>query len=618
MDRILRALKPVISVLAVLLSVFVMYTAIVGPLVAMRQRAVVLMFSLLLIFLIYPLRKKNKKISPLDLIWAGLGLAVTLYVIVDFENLVLRMGMPNKTDLIMGGLAILLVLEGTRRSIGWPLPIVASLFLAYAYYGNLIPGTFGHKGYSVMRIINQMYMTTEGIFGVPIGVIVSFVFLFVLFGSFLSRSGGGDFFIKLAISLAGTKKGGPAKIAIFASGFLGMISGSSIANVVTTGSFTIPLMKKVGYNKEFAGSVEAAASTGGQIMPPIMGAAAFVMTEFTQIPYMTIVLAAIIPALLYYFSLYMNVHFEACRSGLEGLAPEEVPKFREVLKEGWHYLFPLVSIIVVLIMGFSPTMAAYFGIFSLIVVSAFKSATRMGIKAIYDALEEGAKESLGIVAATASAGMITGIVSMTGLGLKFSTVVSNFADGNMLIGLIMTMFASIVLGMSLPTTANYIVQAAISAPALVALGVPLLTAHLFVLYFGVFADITPPVALAAYAAAGISEGDPMKTGVYASRNVLVAFLIPYLFVYFPALLGNAPALEVAQAVITSVLAVIALSGGLLGYLRSNATVLERIMLIAAGAGLLIPEWRSDLAGVLILVSVYAMQRFSTNRVQVSR
>lgn len=618
MDRVLRVLKPVNSVIAVLLSLFVIYTAVVGPLVAMRQRAVVLMISLFLIFLIYPWRKKNNKISPLDLIWALLGLAVTLYVIIDFENLVVRMGMPNQTDLIMGGLAILLVLEGTRRSIGWPLPVVTSLFLLYAYFGDLIPGTFGHKGYSITRIINQMYLTTEGIFGVPIGVIVSFVFLFVLFGAFLSRSGGGDFFIKLAISLAGTKKGGPAKIAIFASALLGTISGSSIANVVTTGSFTIPLMKRVGYNKEFAGSVEAAASTGGQIMPPIMGAAAFVMTEFTQIPYTTIIMAAIIPALLYYFSLYMNVHFEACRAGLEGLPPEEVPKFSEVIKEGWHYLFPLAAIVVVLVMGFSPTMAAYIGIFALIVVSAFKAATRMGIKAIYDALEEGAKESLGIVAATASAGMITGIVSMTGLGLKFSSVVSKFADGNMLIGLIMTMFASIILGMSLPTTANYIVQAAISAPALVALGVPLLTAHLFVLYFGVFADITPPVALAAYAGAGIAEGDPMKTGVLASRNVLVAFLIPYLFVYFPALLGNAPAFEVAQALITSILAVIALSAGLLGYLRRSATILERLLLLAAGAGLLIPEWRSDLAGVLILAAVYVIQRIGTQRVQVSR
>jgi len=589
------------------LSSFVLYTSIVGPLVAMRQRALIFMLSIFLVFVIYPATKKGK-INLGGYILAVTGLATGLYVVIFFDTLVMRMGMPNNIDLILGGTAIILTLEATRRSIGWPLPVVTSLFLLYALFGQSIPGTFGHGGYSISRIINQMYLTTEGIFGVPIGVITSIVFLFVLFGAFLERSGGGNFFIDLAVALAGKARGGPAKIAIFASAFLGTINGSSIANVVTTGSFTIPLMKKIGYKKEFAGAVEAAASTGGQVTPPIMGAAAFIMAEFTHIPYLTIILAAIIPAILYYLSLYMNVHLEACKTGLEGLPDDQVPRIMDVLKKGWHYFIPLGAIIITLIVGFSPNRAAYTGIALLILVSAFRSETRMKFKEIGLALRDGAATSVSIVAATACAGMIVGIVSMSGLALKFSAIVTSLAQGMLFPALLLTMLASIVLGMSLPTTANYIVQAAITAPALVALNIPVLTAHLFVLYFGVFADITPPVALAAYAATGISKGDPMKTGLLASRNVLVGFIVPFLFVYFPALLGQAPAMKVALTVATAVLAVIAISGGVSGYLRVRCPIIERVLLFASGMMLLVPEVFTDLSGAAILAAVYLWQR----------
>jgi TRAP transporter 4TM/12TM fusion protein len=606
-----------VEALLVGLSIFILYTAVEGPLVAMRQRAVVFMISFCIIFLTIPFRK-NAKSSWFDAVMAVVGFGTGFYVLLFFDTLVNRMGMPNRLDLILGGLAILVTLEATRRSIGWPLPIVTGLFLIYSLFGHHLPGTFGHRGYDLERIINQMYLTTEGIFGVPLGVMTSIVFLFVLFGAFLNQSGGGNFFINFAISLAGRAVGGPAKIAVFASGFLGTISGSSIANVVTTGTFTIPLMKRAGYRPEFAGAVEAAASTGGQIMPPIMGAAAFIMAEFTGIPYITIIGAALIPAVLYYFSLYMNVHLVAVKQGLRGMDHSEVPKISKVLKEGWHYLIPLAAIIGTLIYGFSPTKAAYTAIAILILVSMFKPATRMGFRTILQALREGSETAVSIVAATACAGIIVGIVNMTGLALKFSTVINQIAAGMIFPALFLTMVASIILGMALPTTANYIVQAAITAPVLIEMGVPVITAHLFVLYFGVFADITPPVALAAYAAAGISRGDPMKTGLLATRSVIVGFLMPFLFVYFPALLGNAPPAEVAVAVLTAILAVIALSGGLVGLLHRECSMWERLVLCVGGAMLLVPEGKTDLIGGAILVLVYLLQRYSGVRAKVSQ
>lgn len=605
--------RPAVTIAAVAMSVFILYTSLTTPLVAMRQRAVVLMLSLFMIFLIYPALKKREHISYFDVIWALLGAAVNLYVIIDFQNLVNRMGMPNQVDLILGGLCIVLVLEATRRSIGWPLPIVTAIFLLYNYFGQYIPGTFGHRGYDITRIINQMYLTTEGIFGVPIGVVVTIVFLFILFGAFLEKSGGGNFFINLAVALAGRAKGGPAKIAVIASGLMGTISGSSIANVVTTGSFTIPLMKKIGYRPEFAASVEAAASTGGQIMPPIMGAGAFVMSEFTQIPYLTIIAAAAIPALLYYLSIYMNVHFEACRTGLEGMSEDEVPKTRDVLREGYVYILPIIALVVVLILGYSPARAALVGMGLLVLVSMIKASTRMKPKDFLDALASAGMTSFSIVAATACAGMIVGTVSMTGLGIKFSNLIGNLAGGREILGLFFTMIACLILGMALPTTANYIVQAAITAPALVALGVPLLTAHLFVFYFGVFADITPPGCLAAYAGAGIAKADPMKAGLNATRNVTVAYLVPYLFVYFPALLGKAPAMEVVQAVATAVLAVIALSAAFSSFLQRRCYWWERFLLLVAGALLIVPEPVSDLAGAILFVALYIWQRLSKTR-----
>ena len=590
------------------ISIFLIGTMLLFPLPAMMQRAAVLMLSFLVIFLLYPMFSGKKGLNWLNWAWAILGVVVCGYVLVDFENLVNRMGALNTTDRILGGLCIIMVLDATRRAIGWPLPIVTVIFLLYAYFGYLIPGSFGHRGYDLHRILNQMYMTTEGIFGVPLGVVVTIVFLFILFGAFLDKGGGGQFFVNLAVSLAGRLRGGPAKISVLSSGLMGMISGSSIANVATTGTFTIPLMKRIGYRPEFAGAVEAAASTGGQLMPPIMGAAAFIMAEFTQTAYLQIVIMAIVPAFLYFLSVYMNVHFEACRTGMKGLPEDEIPKTSTVLGDGWVFILPVIGLIVVLVMGYSPARAAFVGMGLMIVVGMFKASTRLNPKGFWNVLVQAGRNSVGIAAACACAGMIVGTTSMTGLGVKMAMLIEYLAGGQLIIALLLTAVASLVLGMALPTTANYIVQASVAAPALIALGIPKLTAHLFVFYFGVYADITPPVALAAYTAAGISKGEPMKTGLISSRIVLVGFIIPFLFVYHPGLVLQGPIENILIMIASTGFSVVAYSAVFGNFLYRKCRAWERLALLISGILLITPGFLTDLSGFLILVAIYLWQR----------
>jgi len=607
-DESNRVLRGLIAAGGAGITLFIVSTMLFYPLPAMMQRAGVLMLSLFIIFMQYPLFPKRKALAWIDWLWAALSIVVCAYVLWDFEDLVNRMGDMNDIDKVMATLCVIMVLDATRRSIGWPLPIVTGLFLAYASFGSHISGNFGHRGYDVHRILNQMYMTTEGVFGIPLGVVVTIVFLFILFGTFLERSGGGQFFINLAVSLAGRLRGGPAKIAVIASGLMGMISGSSIANVATVGTFTIPLMKRVGYRPEFAGAVESAAATGGQIMPPVLGAAAFIMSEFTHTPYLTIVVLSIVPACLYYLSLFMNVHFEACRTGLEGMPEEEIPKTSKVLADGWIFILPVVTLIVVLTMGYSPARAAFSAMGLLIVTSFLKSSTRIGPKIFWESLVSAGRNTVGIAAACACAGIIVGTVSMTGLGIKFANLIEQISQGHLIFALMFTAVASLVLGMALPTTANYIVQASVAAPALVALGMPVLTAHMFVFYFGVFADITPPVALAAYTAAGIAKGDPMKTGAIATRCVIVGFIVPFLFVYHPGLILRGPLEDMIMMIPSTALAVIALSAFVGNYLQRGCTVWERFALLASGILLITPGWVTDLAGLVLLVLVFLWQR----------
>jgi TRAP transporter 4TM/12TM fusion protein len=601
----------IVSTIAIVLSLFHLYTAGFGVLLALKQRAVHLGFIFTLIFLLYPAlkdKKENKFIMGIDLILALGSIAISSYIIVNYEGLVRRAGMYTQLDQFMAILAIIIVLEGTRRALGPELPVISILFLLYAHYGQQMPGMLAHRGYSWSRIASHMYFTTEGIFGIPLGVSATYIFLFLLLGAFAKRTGLGDLFIDLALSLTGRTTGGPAKAAVVSSGLMGSISGSSVANTVTTGSFTIPLMKRVGYNSRFAAAVEAAASTGGQIMPPIMGAAAFIMAEFIGVPYVTIAKAAILPAILYYITVGLMVHFEAKKQGLQGMSDDLIPKFLDVLKNRGHMIAPLIIIFYYLFRGYTPLRAAFLGIIVSFALSFIKEDTRMNLQDLLDTLREGAISALGVAAACAAVGFIVGVTTLTGLGLKFTSLTVALAQGNLFLALFFTMVACTILGTGLPTTATYIVLATMAAPALTQLGVPILAAHLFVLYFGVVADLTPPAALAAYAGAGISGSNPLKTGLTAVKLAIAGFVVPFVFAYSPSLLLiDTTAFQVILITGSSILGVFSLAAAVLGYLNRKTTIIERFLLLGSAYGLLIPGWQSDILGIILLGVVLYLQ-----------
>lgn len=595
-------------------SLFQLYTGVFGVLTAQLQRSIHLGFGLALIFLLFPARKKNRgrqnKPTVLDIILAIASVVVGAYWPLMIDELVMRVGVITDIDFYVGLLAVLLVLEATRRAVGLPITIIAALFLIYALYGPQMPGFLSHRGLSPERLIQTMFYTTEGILGTPLGVSSTFIFLFLLFGSFLVKTGVGQYFNDLAVSIAGKRTGGPAKVAIFSSALQGTISGSSVANVVTSGSFTIPMMKKLGYKKEFAGAVEAAASTGGQLMPPIMGAAAFLMVEFIGgITYWEIAKAAAIPALLYFTGIWIMTHFEAKRIGLRGLKDEEMPDRKAVIKQ-IYLLTPILAVIVLLMSGMSVTRAALWSIVITVVVSAIKKETRIGLKGIIEALVDGARTALGVVAATAAAGIIVGVVTKTGLGLKLANGLLDLAGGAILPTLFLTMVAAIVLGMGSPTTANYVITSTIAAPAIILLGVPDLSAHLFVFYFGIVADITPPVALAAFAAAGVSGGEPIKTGVNSAKLAIAAFIIPYMFVLSPELLMiDTTWYYLIWIIFTAISGMMAIGAGIIGFWQRKLHWLERIAGIVGGLMLIYPEGMTDIIGLIIFLVIVALQFF---------
>ena len=597
-------------------SVFQLYTAIFGVFTAQLQRSIHLAFALGLIFLLFPasktkLRDKTKgrfQVAWYDGLLAIIGVYVGMYWPLNFEELVFRVGRLTTLDLIVGFLAIVLVLEATRRVVGLPITIITSIFLLYAYLGPYMPGFLQHRGLSIDRIIRSMYYTTEGILGTPLGVSSTFIFLFLLFGAFLVKTGVGQYFNDLALVIAGKRVGGPAKVAIFSSALQGTISGSSVANVVTSGSFTIPMMKRLGYRKEFAGGVEAAASTGGQLMPPIMGAAAFLMVEFIGgITYWEIAKAATIPALLYFTGIWIMTHFEAKRIGLRGLTEDEMPNRKAVLAR-IYLLFPIVAVIFFLMSGTSVTRAALYAILSAIIVGAINKETRMGIGDFIDALANGARTALGVAAATAAAGMIVGVVTLTGLGLKLANSLVSLSGENLLLTLFFTMIASLILGMGSPTTANYVITSTIAAPALIVLSVPELSAHMFVFYFGIVADITPPVALAAFAAAGVSGGEPLRTGVQSAKLAIAAFIIPYIFVLSPELMMiDTTWQSLLWVLFTSLTGMISIGAGMIGYWYRRTHLVERIAAVAAGVMLIYPEGSTDLIGLGLFIALLALQ-----------
>lgn len=598
-------------VLLAAFSFFQLYTGIFGVLDAMLQRSIHLAFGLTLVYILYPSSKKfsRKSIHPVDILFAALAAFVCLYVFFNYSELVLRAGRVSTMDMVVGIIAIVLVLEAARRVIGWPMVIIALVFIAYALFGRYIPGPLAHRGVKMANLVQHLYYTTEGIFGLPIGVSSTFIFMFLLFGAYLGKTGMGEFFIDISNSIAGSAPGGPAKVAVISSATMGTLSGSSVANVVGTGSFTIPMMKKLGYRPEFAGAVEATASTGGQLMPPIMGAAAFLMAEFTNLPYVRIIAAAVVPALLYYFGVWAGVHYEAKKQGLKGLPKDQLPKAGKVMKERGHLMLPIIIVMYLLIAGYTPIRAAMGAIVSSILVAAVRKETRLSLKDIFMGLVDGARSAITVVAACATAGIIIGVVTQTGLGLKMGSLLVSIASGNLLLTLFFTMITSLILGIGVPTTANYVITATIAAPALMMLDVPVIAAHMFAFYFGIIADVTPPVALAAVAASGVAKSEPMATGIQASRLAIAAFIIPYIFVYSPELLmENVTILHMIFIIITALIGIVAVASGLTGFFQTKMNPIERLIFI--GGGILMVTTSLALNGVAaVLLGAVAFWQF---------
>ncbi len=579
-----------------------------------QQRAVFLLFPLALAFLIptgtgtgQPRVRVPPNFGYINSVLAALGVICCAYIVVEYDALIVRMGSPTALDLIIGTTGIVLVLEATRRRVGWVLPAIAAAFIVYAYAGGMLPiALAGHAGYPVNRIITQSFLTMEGIFGIPLAVMFTYVFPFVLFGVVLEAIGGLQFAIDLAEALLGRFRGGPAKVAVVSSGVFGMVNGSAVANVVTAGSFTIPMMKKTGVQPHVAGAVEAVASTGGQLMPPVMGAAAFMMAEFLGLPYLTIATAALIPALLYYLALFTTIHCYSVRHDIGGA---EVAGQRAlvsgILKRKELYLFaiPFGCLIGSLVSGFSPTRSVSYAILAAVGVSLFVRKRRLTPRRVFEVLEKAGRDAVSLTCATACVGIVIGIILMTALGARFTPLIAELSGGNIYVALLLVMFSSVVLGMGLPTTVCYVLLATLAAPALVNLGIMPLGAHMFILYFGMMSMVTPPSALAAYAGAMIAGADIMKTGFTAWFFSLSGYLLPFAFVMSPALLmiGSVP--QIVLATLTAATGVMALGAAVAGHLKMALGALERGTLFFAAAVLVHTGLVTDAVGLALLVPI---------------
>ncbi|ENW87307.1 hypothetical protein F906_00532 [Acinetobacter pseudolwoffii] len=614
-----KSVRWFIAALAISYSLFHLYITF-NPLPELIQRAAHVSIGLALIFLLYPARQNSsrQKVVWTDWIWVLASFVSFFYLFKEYQAIMTtRGGIPNTLDIVFSIMTVVLVVEAARRVMGWMLPILGLIFLSYPFISHFdwMPDRLLTRPYTLNDIFGQMYLKTEGLYSSAIGASVTFIFLFILFGAFLAKSGMGKLFNDLAMALAGHKQGGPAKVAVISSGFMGSINGTAVANVVGTGSFTIPLMKKIGYHKNFAGAVEASASVGGQILPPVMGASAFIMAETTGVSYGTIALAAVLPALLYYLGVMAQVHFRAGRDNLKGVPKADLPRVKEVLKERGHLLLPIIALVVFLFQSIPVSYAAVYTILLTIVVAAFRKSTRMGPKEILEALADGAKQSLSVMAACAVVGIIIGVVSLTSFGSVMTSSIMSIGAGNLFLTLFFTMIASMILGMGLPSIPAYIITATMAAPALANFDIPILVAHMFVFYFGLFANITPPVALAAFAGAGIAGGDPMRTGFQALRLSLAGFIVPFLFVYNPAMLMidttdiavNAkeftlPAWNVILSItITSIAGILALGAAVEGYFKTSMNWFWRIFLGVGALMMIVPETITDIVGTVMVI-----------------
>lgn len=611
MNRLARTLKLAITAVALAMAVYHLTIAFFGPPNALVLRSVHVGFALTLAFLTLPARARDKDAGPKP--WDGvlvtLALLATAYPVLFLDYFLGRMYYvddPTRLDLILGYGLVLLVLEATRRTVGLALPVTAATFILYAL-------TIGQQ--NPLILIDQLYLTTEGIFGIPAGVSATYVILFIIFGALVERTGTGKLFMDFALALTGHQVGGPAKVACVTSGLFGTVSGSAVANVMTTGTFTIPLMRRIGYRPSFAGSVEAVASTGGQIMPPIMGAAAFVMAEFLGVSYLSVAAAALIPAVLYFLAVFMSVHFEAKRTGMQGLPRADMPRLTTVLKERGHLFLPLFIIIGVLLSGYSAPFSALCGIVSVVPTALLRRTTRaeLTLRTVLEGLAAGARNTVPVALACACAGMVVGSITLTGLGIAFTSLVLAAAQNTLILALVLTMVAGIILGMGMPTTPAYIVQVALLVPALVKLDVPVEAAHMFAFYFAILSAITPPVALAVYAANSISKGGLWETGLAALKLGATGYIIPFMFVFGPSLLMIGSWDQIFLTSVTAVVGVIALAGALHAFFLSPTLMWERFFLGGAALVLIKPGLATDLFGLGALAIVVVSQRMRLDR-----
>ncbi len=605
-----------ITVILTAWALFQLYASLSNKVPLQILRYTHLGMAISMAYILYPATKNanRRKLPWYDCVLAVLVVCVAAYFIINYKPLQFRAGRYNSLDVFMAGLGIVLVLLACWRVVGPPIVIIAICFLFYGILGKYMGGFLQHRGFSLKRIITHLFITTEGVIGNPLGVCATYIFLFILFGAFLEKTRIGQFFINLANSLAGWASGGPAKVAVLSSALQGTVSGSSVSNTVSTGSFTIPMMKSLGYTPEFAGAVEAAASTGGQIMPPIMGSAAFLISETCNVPYRELMLIALIPALLYFTGIWISVHLEAKRLGLQGLPLEQLPKLGLLLREKGHLLLPLVGIIYLMLSGFTITRAALLGCLLCVIVPYLRKGTRVSFLQILTALPQAARSVVSVATACSTAGIIIGMVTLTGLGQRIGTGIFGLVGNSVFLSLVCAMFTSLILGMGVSTTSNYLITSTIAAPILIKAGIPLLASHMFCFYFGIVADITPPVALAAYAGSAIAGGNAFKTGVNATKLAIAAFLIPYMFAINPKMIMiGGTFIEALPMIITAILGLIGIGGGFIGYLNGPLSMFLRIASFVGGLCMVIPGTSTDILGAFIVIGAVLANSLNLKR-----
>ena len=592
-----------------LISILVIYWTVNIMADIVAKRSIYLMLTLVMGAIVYPFSKRSpsKLIAAADALIVILAVLGSLYVMVDYNARFGRLGVPNRWDLFFGIVMIAIGLDLGRRAIGWALSILAALTIVYALFGNVVPGNFGHPGFNVGTIVSQVYCGLEGYYGMATKFMTLYVVPFIIMGAFLEKTGAGVFFMDLSFSLTRHTVGGPAKAAVVGSALMGSISGSAIANVSSTGVFTIPMMKKMGYRPHIAGAIEAAASTGGQIMPPIMGAVAFIMVEFTQIPYLTIVTVATVPIILYFITLGTFIHFEARKEGIGINENRSILPLMEVMKTGWHFFFSLVLIIVAMTLGYPPAMAALAGTVSLVVIHCLR-IRRFDLRLIYEGLVLGGEYSLSIGSIVACIGIVLALVGLTGVGLKVSWLLSDLANGKAFLAILFVGLISMVLGMGLPAGPAYIVLAITAGPALTDMGFSLIIAHFIMIWFSIDSEITPPLGLAAITASGISRSDPMKTMMAAFKFAKGLYILPFMFYYRPGILLQGTIWDILETVISILLGLVAFAAFWDGYLIKKAGFCERIGLLLASIGLLFPGLIWNLVGLILLSFVYLSQK----------